>query len=62
MYLYNCRNKIFELFENKYLKPTNFSYNAKKDSELKYESEYEETNQSLKKLFQKEQKKKTRIQ
>ena len=30
---------------------------CKKDPKLKYESEYGETNQSLKKLFQKEQKK-----
>ena len=30
---------------------------CKKDPKLKYESEYGETNQSLKKIFQKEQKK-----
>ena len=45
MYLHNGRNKIITLFEDKYIKPTGFPYNAKPEpqpeSEPKYELEYE---------------------
>ena len=41
MHLYTGRNKIIKLFEDKYIKPTNFPYNAEPEPELeKCESEY----------------------
>lgn len=47
MHLYNGRNFFIKLFKDKYINPTNFSYNAKLEPEpelkleLEYESEYE---------------------
>ena len=41
MNLYDGRSKIIKLFEDKKIKPNNFTYNAKHKSEPEYESEYE---------------------
>lgn len=41
MNLYDGRSKIIKLFEDKKIKPNNFTYNAKHESEPGYESEYE---------------------
>ena len=58
IYLKNGRNKIIKLFEDKYIKPTDFPLNAKLglEPQLEYEPEYEQNlNQNLQKLEQKEQ-------
>ena len=39
MNLYNSRNKIINLFENKNLKPSDFPYNAQSEPETGWESE-----------------------
>ena len=43
VYLKNGRNKIIKLFEDKYIKPTDFPPNAKLglEPQLEYEPEYE---------------------
>ena len=43
MHLHNDRNKIIKLFEDKYINPTDFPYNAETETEpeVEYESEYE---------------------